>query len=114
MLTIDGKTYAIDMDALMAWVSSTPSSERNVATTITETYPMMTDESDEIEVASKEIMETKASMNETMNNIRYDFVKMLINMVLDQNTYDTLAMPISQRLAFNTLLLKKIIIEVEE
>ena len=118
MIEIDGKFYIIDMDKLMAWVAETPSSEKNINTITTMTYPITND--DEEEIVEKEISETKSTLNDAMNNIRYDFVRILINTILTTFTtdlnqilsYDLKTMSFSQKLAFNTLLHKKIIIEV--
>jgi len=118
MIEIDGKFYIIDMDKLMAWVAETPSSEKNINTITTMTYPITND--DEEEIVEKEISETKSTLNDAMNNIRYDFVRILINTILTTFTtdlnqilsYELKTMSFSQKLAFNTLLYKKIIIEV--
>lgn len=116
MIEIDGKYYRIDMDALMAWVTKTPSSEKNINTVTTITYPI----SDDNDIVEKEISENKSTLNETMNQIRYDFVKLLITNIFTTFTtdMDTIlsfslgTMSFGQKLAFNTLLAKNIIIEV--
>jgi hypothetical protein len=113
MIEIDGNCYIIDMDALMKWVSETPVSEKNINTITTMTYPMMEGE----DVVEKEISETKSSLNDVMNNVRYDFVRLLINTLFTTFTnelnqiisFSMKDLSFAQRIAFNTLMAKKII-----
>lgn len=118
MVDIDGILYKIDIDALMAWVSETPSSEKNISTITTLNYPL-TDEDEEI--VEKEISENKTTLNDTMNNIRYDLIRNLINTLFttytnninDIVTYTLKDLTFGQKIAFNTLLAKNIIKEVK-
>ena len=118
MIDIDGVIYKIDIDALMAWVSETPSSEKNISTITTLNYPL-TDEDEEI--IEKEVSESKATLNDTMNNIRYDLIKNLINTLFttytnnlnDIVTYSLKDLTFGQKIAFNTLFAKNIIKEVK-
>ena len=116
MIDIDGVIYKLDIDALMAWVSETPSSEKNISTITTLNYPL----SDE-DIIEKEVSESKATLNDTMNNIRYDLIKNLINTLFttytnnlnDIVTYSLKDLTIGQKIAFNTLFAKNIIKEVK-
>lgn len=118
-MNYDKKEYMLDVDRLMSWVSETPSSERNVSTTTTLTYPITPDDE---EMFEKEISENKSSLNEVMNNIRYDLIRNLINNLFTVyngdmgvlTSHDVSELSFSQRIAFNTLVSKKIIIEVNE
>ena len=118
MILINNKCYIIDLDKLMAWVSETPSSEKNISTVTTMAYPMTND--DEVDVVEKEISENKSSLNDVMNNIRYDLIRNLLTVLLttytdDMNriiTRDVSDLSFTQQIAFNTLLNKKIIIEL--
>ena len=118
MILINNKCYIIDLDKLMAWVSETPSSEKNISTVTTMSYPITND--DEVDVVEKEISENKSSLNEVMNNIRYDLIRNLLTVLLttytdDMNriiTRDVSDLSFTQQIAFNTLLNKKIIIEL--
>ena len=56
MILINNKCYIIDLDKLMAWVSETPSSEKNISTVTTMSYPITND--DEVDVVEKEISES--------------------------------------------------------
>lgn len=115
MIDIDGIYYKIDMDKLMKWVSETPSNEKNVGTTTTVTYMDTEDE-----VPQKEITENKFSLNDNMNNIRYDFIKNLLTTIfsvfpneMGQAESKSLKnFTLGQRICFNTLLSKKIIVAV--
>lgn len=129
MFKIDNKTYIIDLDKLMQWVSQTPSSEKNVSTTITQIIPIMEEENSEIEnalsgITTKEITENKDSLNDIMNNIRYDIIKILllnilqtenniVNTQIDYSSFER-GMTCYQKLCFNSLLNKGIIIELKE
>ena len=113
IIDMDGNSYIIDMDAVMKWVSETPVTEKNINTITTMTYPMMEGE----DVVEKEISETKSSLNDVMNNVRYDFVRLLINTLFTTFTnelnqvisFSLKDLSFSQRIAFNTLMAKKII-----
>ncbi len=112
MIDIDGVIYKIDIDALMVWVSETPSSEKNISTITTLNYPL----SDE-DIIEKEVSESKATLNDTMNNIRYDLIRNLINTLFttynDVVTYSLKDLTVGQKIAFNTLFAKNIIKEVK-
>jgi hypothetical protein len=118
MIDIDGKYYIIDMDAVMKWVAETPNSEKNINTITTMTYPIIEGE----EMVEKEISETKSNLNEIMNNVRYDFVRILLNTLfttftteLNQVlTFSFKDLSFAQKIAFNTLMAKKIITEVTD
>lgn len=120
MIEIDGKYYIIDLDRLMAWVVETPSSEKNINTITTMSYPITND--DEEEIVEKEVSETKSTLNETMNNVRYDFVRNLFNVLFSTFTTDigqvvsmsTKDLSFAQKITFNTLIYKKIIIEINK
>ncbi len=115
-IQIDGACYRVDMDNLMKWVSETPSNEKNILTTTTLNYPNMGE--DENELIEKEISESKASLNDTLNNVRYDIVRTMINTLFSNErenmsgvSNNTLRdMSIGQKIAFNTLLHKNIIV----
>ena len=118
MILINNKCYIIDLDKLMAWVSETPSTKKNISTVTTMSYPITND--DEVDVVEKEISENKSSLNDVMNNIRYDLIRNLLTVLLttytdDMNriiTRDVSDLSFTQQIAFNTLLNKKIIIEL--
>lgn len=120
MIEIDGKYYIIDLDRLMAWVVETPASEKNINTITTMSYPITND--DEEEIVEKEVSESKSTLNETMNNVRYDFVRNLFNVLFSTYTSDMgqivsispKELSFGQKITFNTLLYKKIIIEINK
>ena len=98
--------------------SSDDDSEKNISTVTTMSYPITND--DEVDVVEKEISENKSSLNDVMNNIRYDLIRNLLTILLttytdDMNriiTRDVSDLSFTQQIAFNTLLNKKIIIEL--
>ena len=119
MIEIEGKHFIIDMDKLMAWVVETPTAEKNFNTMTTMTYGINDEDEDVVE---KEVTENKSTLNETLNNIRYDLVKSLLNVIfvdfqndINQNIQLSLDdLSFSQKIVFNTLLHKKIIIEINK
>ena len=68
----------------------------------------------------QEVSENKSTLNETMNNVRYDFIHILLNTIFttftnNMNQIITLTpedLSFGQKLAFNTLINKNIIKEV--
>lgn len=118
MVDIGGKYYKIDMDNLMSWVSETPSSEKNTSTITTLTYPLSDDDGDEFQ---KEISENKSTLNDTMNNIRYDFARNLLNTLFtsynnelnEPTIFSIKDLTFGQKLAFNSLIAKNIINEIK-
>lgn len=117
MISINGKYYKIDMDSVMAWVTETPSTERSIGTITTLTYQSVDDNG---ELVEKEVSESKNSLNEALNNVRYDFVRILINTIFTvySNSINEMVtvslddLSFGQKIAFNTLLDKGIIKEV--
>lgn len=122
MLKLGNKAYAIDISKIMRWVSTTPQEERNILTTITQVQPLQTtdydidDEDVSIEVASKEITENKTTLNDTMNNVRYDLIKMIISELFTYTNNESdgnwKALSFTQRICFNTLVKEGIIYEI--
>lgn len=122
MIKLGNKAYAIDISKIMRWVSTTPQEERNILTTIKQVQPLQTadydidDEDVSIEVASKEITENKTTLNDTMNNVRYDLIKMIISELFtytnneSNSNWDILSF--TQKICFNTLVKEGIIYEI--
>ena len=122
MLKIGDKIYAIDISKIMQWVSTTPQGERNILTTITQVQPIQAvdyeidDEDGSIEVASKEITENKTTLNETMNNIRYDLIMMILSELFtyknETDSSNYVPITFTQKICFNTLVKEGIIYEI--
>lgn len=116
---IDDKVFYFNLDALFALISETPNNERMINTTITQYYGV-----NDVENANngKEIVESKSSLNETMNNVRYDFVKYMVSCLLSNgisadgspvNIMHLRDLSMGQILCLNTLIEYKILSEVE-
>lgn len=124
MFKFDHKIYKIDLDKLMKWVSNAPASERNTISSITQSYPIIDLDEDVPEEAlnysTKEITEHKETLNDTMNNIRYDIIKILLGIILNDVTKEDgdvsleKSLSFQQKLCLNTLINKGIIIEETE
>lgn len=116
---IDNKIYYFNLDAIFDLTSETPNTEKVVNTTITQYYG---GDSEKNANNGKEIVESKSSINEVMNNIRYDFIKNIVSCLL-ANKYDTDGsvssimhlneLSFAQGLCLNTLIEYKILLELE-
>lgn len=112
----DGKIYYLDLNAVFSLITETPANEKLVNTTITQYY------GDDENGNGKEIVETRGNLNEVMNNVRYDFIKNIVNILLmGQNNADGFSeriyrlneMSFAQGLCFNTLIEHNILRELE-
>lgn len=116
MLEYNDKCYAIDMDKLMEWVALTPPGERN--NTITISKVSILDEDGETQIPQKETTETQSDLNDSMNTVRYDFVRNLLTILFTPIVTDNGAIvttpTFGQTLAFNSLVKKGIIIEIDK
>lgn len=120
----DGKAYYINLDNLYKFVGELPSKEKVVNTTITQIYSDGIDDDgdDDIFNGGKEIVESKSNVNETMSTVRYDMIKYIFSTLFDpvlssegtpiniNHFYD---LSFSQKIAINTLIEYKILMEVE-
>lgn len=129
----NGRYYAIDMDKFMEFISHNPNNEKDTNTVITQVFADTSlDEDDDNEnikeksigdfrAVSKEITETKSNNNVAFNNVRYDFIRILLNTIVSpyyspegaiikvENDDDLF---LGQKIAFNTLLQSGIIFEI--
>ena len=90
----NGRYYAIDMDKFMEFISHNPNNEKDTNTVITQVFADTSlDEDDDNEnikeksigdfrAVSKEITETKTNNNVAFNNVRYDFIRILLNTIV--------------------------------
>ncbi|MCD8206588.1 MAG: hypothetical protein LUD72_01480 [Bacteroidales bacterium] len=102
----------IDIDQIMKWISTNPSAECNVETTITQRWQQEGDHSEDImPFPEKEIMEHKEKINESMSGMRFSIISSLLSTVLtepegmydeDGNIYEDSISP--RTIAFNTML----------
>lgn len=109
LIKIGGKTYYLDINALMKWCLSSTSNPFK-ETEINEGYD--TNDEGEIQMMTKVIRELKTS-NSNDDTIRYDFIKLLltpfINGVVD---IEELQSNFSYVLLFNTLIQMNFLIEI--
>lgn len=130
---INGKLYYINLDNLFKLVGELPSKEKIVNTTITQVYNNNAydddiDDDNESEApmdmfgGGKEITESKSNSNETMSTVRYDLIRFLITTLFNDkynsngvliSVEDTYEMTIAQKIALNTLIEYKILMEVD-
>lgn len=116
-IVLENKEYYVNMEKIMEFVTNTPKNERNIATVITERYPVIEDSVDD-DIVSKEMIESKSSLNEVTNGIRYDLVKTFLNTLLmgitDEAPLIFNQLTFAQKLSFNTLIEYGIIDEVRK
>lgn len=126
----NGRYYAIDMDKFMEFISHNPNNEKDTNTVITQVFadtPIDDNENikekgiGDFRAVSKEITETKSNNNVAFNNVRYDFIRILLNTIVSpyyspegaiikvENDDDLF---LGQKIAFNTLLHSGIIFEI--
>lgn len=116
---IDGKLYYINLDNLFKYVAEISSKEKPINTTITQFYG---GEDEDMGSDDKQIVETKANVNDTMNTVRYDVIKYIISCLFENNVNSD-GIPVginhlneltfAQGVCLNTLLKHKILLEVE-
>lgn len=126
----NGHYYSINMDKYMEFISETKNSEKDNSTVITQVFSDSEDEYERpnneqmlppFKVVSKEITENKNNTNPIFNNIRYDLLKTLLTTLISPyynqdgsfimfNSEEDLFL--GQKIAFNTLLNKGIIFEI--
>lgn len=116
---IDGKLYYINLDNLFKYVAEISSREKPINTTITQFYG---GEDEDMGGDDKQIVETKANVNDTMNTVRYDAIKYIISCLFENNVNSD-GIPVginhlneltfAQGVCLNTLLKHKILLEVE-
>lgn len=126
----NGHYYSINMDKYMEFISETKNSEKDNSTVITQVFSDSEDEYERpnneqmlppFKVVSKEITENKNNTNPIFNNIRYDLLKTLLTTLISPyynqdgsfimfNSEEDLFL--GQKIAFNTLINKGIIFEI--
>lgn len=126
MVTINimGGKYYIDLDKYIEFIADIKPNERLTNSAITETYgESMEGEAGEMNLMSKEIVETKGTGggNEFFHNIRFTLLENLIDSLLkgytsegevfDMNDSDVMSM--QQKIAFNTLTRYGILVKEE-
>lgn len=121
----NGKTFYIDMKALISFLTTSSSDEKQNDTSITQIYAIDQEEmnNNDVKMVSKEVSETKSNINDTMVNIRYDLVKNLLNALIEpiQNENGGIVyinnlgeMNFTQTLCLNTLKAEGILKELNE
>lgn len=110
MITIEGKTYVLDLEQVYDFInfsSTHESKEKEVITNFTEAGI----------VDERSVRELTTPANSQIDNIKYDLVKMLIIQVLtyDEKEIESLeAMPFGTQLAFLTLINEGFLVLVEQ
>lgn len=139
-ISFNHKYYAFDMEKVISFCSMSTNGEKNIETTITHVYDDSIDNNDGIthektifnpvtktaitinKPISKEVREVKSNCNGNFNNIRYDFIKTIINTIIDTQVYndgtlviqeDENDLSLGQKLCFNTLIKENLLVEIK-
>lgn len=81
-IAIDGKFYAFDINRLFDFISSNSENEPDVQMTNHMTYGITDNgdiEGEDLELVTKDCIETTNSVNKELMNLKYDFVQKLID-----------------------------------
>lgn len=130
---IDGTVYSINLEKFMEFVYSITPDEKDSTTNITQIFAVESElgesvtseihnenisDLSQLKPVSKEIEENKANNNTAFNNIRYDLLRILLNIVInpyynpDGSLIVNDEMFLGQKIAFNTLLNNGILVEL--
>ena len=112
LLSINGKKYYFDVNAIMDWCLSCSQSPPQKETEINEGYDINDD--GDLVMMTKVVRESKVN-NTQDDTIRYDFIKMLINPFLGEVfNYDNINYNMSLIVMYNTLIKMGFLIEITE
>jgi len=130
---IDGTVYSINLEKFMEFVYSITPDEKDSTTNITQIFAVESElgesvtseihnenisDLSQLKPVSKEIEENKANNNAAFNNIRYDLLRILLNIVInpyynpDGSLIVNDEMFLGQKIAFNTLLNNGVLVEL--
>lgn len=100
--------YMFDMEAIMNFIFGDEDKRTNDSE-ITETY-IANESTSELQLINKQLREVKGSDNSTKQNIKYDLLKVFIDIL---RTTETEQQTIGESIVFNTLFLNGLIKENE-
>lgn len=83
MIEIDGEVYALDLNKINDFVFSSQKNP-NIETNISESYSI-NDNDNALELMNKSINENKIYGNSSVDNIKYDLVRKLLDILLGVN-----------------------------
>jgi hypothetical protein len=104
-------SYILDMDNVMKFVFES-NIERDMDSEITEIYTT-DEETNELTLATKQLRELKGGDNTSKFTIKYDMLKMFIDMISNLEMNDEVN-SFGETLIFNTMINEGLIKEIEE
>jgi hypothetical protein len=109
MIELAGKTYYINIDELFKLIEYSNKTETKEQE-ITDGYEYDEDEK-KLTAVSKMVREIKTPADSQTDNIRYDFIKMMIGQIIssEENVLD-----FGTEICFNTLIKKGILVELKK
>jgi hypothetical protein len=113
MIDLD-KEYYLDVKAILNFINYSDT-HNNKETEIVDRYEK--DENKNFNAAEKTIREITSYGNTNMDNISYDLIKILLGQILswgydqEQIEQDSQTLPFGLKVAFNTLLKEKLLLE---
>lgn len=110
LISIGGKTYCFDIDAITKWCL-TSTEQPLKETELNEGYN--TNEDGDLVMMSKVVRELKTP-NSQDDTIKYDFMKLLLLPLLSISRHEDVQNNFSYMLIFNTLINMKFLIEITD
>lgn len=121
-LEIEGKYYAINIDKVIEFISEDGSSTQAISQSYGIPFNDKGPVSNNIQLISKEVSETKEAISENMSNLRYSLLTYLLNILmapLSDGTGNVIVaesmktLHLGQVISFNTLFEMGIIYEID-
>lgn len=132
LFQIDEEIYALDLSKINEFIFSSQT-EKNSETNISEVYAKVDEaNNDNLKLVSKEIAENKTNGNASIDNIKYDMIKMMLDLILgiggngknngmfidqpfhNEKTSSTDSMSVGEIIAFNTFVNEGFLININQ
>lgn len=120
-IKFNNKSYAIDLDKLMKWISSpVEGNDNQLQTTVTEVWARPEDENygDDLDLITKEMTDIKSDSSDV--STKFEIMKDILSIVMginynpDGSLKSTDKLTLSEALCLNTLITYEIIYEIDE
>lgn len=111
-ISFGGKNYILDINKIIEFCL-TSDNKLSRDHEVTEGYEKMDEDSDELTLTSRVIRENSGPSNPQNDMVTYDFIKLLLSILLGQDEKSDVSNNISFALAFNTMVAMEFLIEVK-
>lgn len=107
---MNDKSYVFDINKIMEFCFDLVD-ERTNDSEITESY-VVNEENNKLEVVSKQVREIKGSDNTSKNTIRYDMIKMFIDVLVNADNGEQRPLTFGEAIIINTMINENLIREI--